>query len=402
MQTVIYLLSNIVHTYAVYILFKSVLGKSRLSKSAELITYILYYIINSSVYLFADSSLLNLVSNIVPMFLIMFQYRKPILTYFFLTLGFCALGMFLDWIFTCISPDFILIKSSIPQHIACLGIVFLFRHYYNRQEKYAVNSVYIFFLVVIAVGTIVIGELLEPDFGVKGIVVSSILLMINFLNFFLYDKYIENVNMRIAFNNIQSSNKAYKNQLALMNESQKKIRLLKHDMKNHFLKLKYDIENGNYERAKEYIEEMSESIENENEFVKTGNIDFDCLLNYKLSVAKEMGVSSTCDVILPDDLCVDPFDLTVIFGNLLDNALNALKDVEKKILNINVNYSMGMIVIKIENTFSGNISPNSDVENHGYGLSSVRMSLEKYNGTLQNDIMNDKYRVKAILYNLKK
>ena len=84
----------------------------------------------------------------------------------------------------------------------------------------------------------------------------------------------------------------------------------------------------------------------------------------------------SCNVVLPEELQVDSFDLTVILGNLLDNALNALKQAEKKILEIDINYSIGMIVIKIENTFSGMNNTYDNPGEHGYGLISVQTSLE--------------------------
>lgn len=402
MQPIVYLISNAVHMYAVYILFTAILGKSKLPKWAEVSTYVVYYLINCGVYLFMDNMMLNLISNILPMFIIMLQYRKPIQTYIFLTIGVCAVGMFFDWMFTCINPNFILIKSNTPQSISFLGFVFLFRHYFKREEKTIVNSKYIVLLIAISVGTIIIGELSGPDFNVKSFATSIILLIINFLNFYLYNKYIENMQLKIMFNAIKSSNQAYRNQIQLMSESQKKIRLLKHDMKNHFLKLKYDIENGNYQKANDYIDNMTENIISEKEFVNTGYVDFDCLLNYKLSIAEEMNADFSCNVVLPEELQVDSFDLTVILGNLLDNSLNALKEAEVKLLNIDINYSIGMIVIKIENTFSDTNKPYDNPEEHGYGLISVQTSLEKYNGKLQNDVIDDKYVVKAILYNLKR
>ncbi|MDO4945474.1 MAG: GHKL domain-containing protein, partial [Ruminococcus sp.] len=171
---------------------------------------------------------------------------------------------------------------------------------------------------------------------------------------------------------------------------------------NHFLKLKYDLENGNYTKANEYIENMTDNLMAEKEFVNMGNVDFDSLLNYKLSIAEEMNVNFSYHVVLPEELQVDSFDLTVILGNLLDNSLNALKSSNIKLLNIDINYSIGMIVIKIENTFSGMNNTYDNPEEHGYGLISVRTSLEKYNGKLQNDIIDNKYVVKAILYNLKR
>lgn len=402
MQPIVYLISNAVHMYAVYILFTAVLGKSKLPKYAELLTYFVYYLINCGVYLFMDSMMLNLISNILPMFMIMLQYRKPIQTYIFLTIGVCAVGMFFDWMFTCINPSFILIKSNTPQSISFLGFVFLFRHYFKREEKMIVNSKYIIFLIIISAGTVIIGELSGPDFNVKSFVISIILLIINFLNFYLYDKYIENMQLKIMFNAIESSNQAYRNQIQLMSESQKKIRLLKHDMKNHFIKLKYDLENGNYTKANEYIDNMTNNFTSEKEFVNTGNVDFDCLLNYKLSIAEEMNVDFSCYVVLPEELQIDSFDLTVILGNLLDNSLNALKTSEVKLLNIDINYSIGIIVIKIENTFTDVNKHNDNPEEHGYGLISVQTSLEKYNGKLQNDIIDNKYVAKAILYNIKR
>lgn len=399
MQNAVYLLSNAVHMYAVYVLFSAVFGKSRFCKWAEILTYAIYYAVNCGVYLFMDNPLLNLLSNIVPMFLIMFQYRKPLQTYVFMTLGICAVGMFLDWMFTCINPDFILIKTNTPQSIAFLGCVFLFRHYFNRKEKIIVNSGYVVFLIVISVGTIVIAESLGPEFDRESLITSLILLMINFLNFFLYDKYIENMQMRIMYNAVESSNRAYQNQLGIMNESQKRIRLIKHDMKNHILRLKHHIDNGDIIAANEYIDEMTDNMSSENEIVSTGNVDFDCLLNYKLSKAKEIGVQFTCNVILPEELNVSSFDLTVIIGNLLDNALNALEETDVKSLNVDVKYSIGMIVITIENTFSKKHKQYDNPSEHGYGLISVQTSLDKYNGKLETSSTEDRFTARAVLYN---
>lgn len=185
MQPTVYLVSNAVHMYAVYILFTAVLGKSKLHQFAEILTYIVYYLINCGVYLFMDNIMLNLISNILPMFVIMLQYKKPIQTYIFLTIGVCAVGMILDWMMFCIFPESMLLKSNTPQSIAFLGFVFLFRHYFNRKEKIIVTSNYVMLLVIISIGTIIIAELSGPESNAKCFVISVILLIINFLNFYI-------------------------------------------------------------------------------------------------------------------------------------------------------------------------------------------------------------------------
>ncbi|MGN1153730.1 MAG: sensor histidine kinase [Candidatus Gastranaerophilaceae bacterium] len=400
MQTFVYLISNLVHMYAVYILFKTVLGKSIFNPKIEILTYVAYYIINSAAYLLANSMIITLFSNIVPMFIIMFQYKKPIQTYVFLTFGVAAVGMFIDWFALCVMSSFILVQLGTPQSSLFLGLVFIFRYYFNRKERIIFKSKYVFLLILISLGTIIIAELINVEYNFKSMLIALILMIVNFLNFFLYDRYIEDMQMRIAYKTIQTSNQAYKNQFELMNESQKQVRLLKHDMKNHILKIKLDLENKNYPEAMKYTDEIIRNVSVNTGYVNTGNVDIDCLLNYKLSLADQENVEFEYNINLPDKLQIETFDLVVILGNLLDNSLNALKDAEVKLLKIDINYSIGMIVIRIENTFSEESQKPKSNDEHGYGLISVRNSLAKYDGKLYNDIIDDKYTIKAILYNI--
>lgn len=205
--------------------------------------------------------------------------------------------------------------------------------------------------------------------------------------------------LKLEYNSVEASNRAYKNQLEIVTESEKRIRLIKHDLKNHLYKIKSNITSEKYKQAVDYIDEILKNIEPEQEFIKTGNNDVDCIVNYKLATAKNMGIDFSIKINLPEELNVNSFDLIVILGNLLDNALNALSTAEHKILKIDINYSVGMIVILIKNTM-GNKAKHADENEHGYGLISVRSSLEKYRGTLQNDVIDNYYIAKAIFYNI--
>ena len=402
METILYLCSNTIHLYGIYILFKTILDESRFPKQIEILTYITYFVINSCTYIFIDNLYLNLISNIVPMFLIMLQYKKPLQTNLFLTTSICAIGMFLDWMFACINPSFIFIETNTTQSITFLSLVFLFRHYFKLEEKSIVNSKYILFLIFISIGTIVIAEMLGPEVNRTNFIVTIILLAINLSNFYLYNSYIENMNIKLLFNTIESSNKAYQNQIKLMTESQEKIRLMKHDLRNHLLKIKHDIDCSNYSTASDYINTMIDSVVHEKEYSKTGNADIDYLLNYKLSIADKIGAVISYNIILPNTLKVDSFDLVVILGNLLDNAIQALEKTDVRVLNIDINYSMGIIVIKIENTFSTKDCSDERNSEHGFGIKSIRTSLKKYNGSLQNDVIDNMYVAKAVICNIEK
>ena len=406
MQPTVYLVSNAVHMYAVYILFTAVLGKSKLHQFAEILTYIVYYLINCGVYLFMDNIMLNLISNILPMFVIMLQYKKPIQTYIFLTIGVCAVGMFFDWMFTCINPNFVLIKSNAPQSISFLGFVFLFRYCFKREEKVIVNSKYIVLLIIISAGTIMIGELSGPDYNVKSFLISVILLIINFLNFYLYDKYIENMQMKIMFNAVESSNQAYKNQIQLMNESQKKIRLLKHDMKNHIINMQSLLSAEKYDQLKDYLAETNDYIYSNNVIIDSGNETIDSVLNYKLAPLENNSVEKSYHVVLPEQILISSFDLNIVICNLIDNALEALSllgENDEKKITIDIVYKQGYIKILVGNSFDGIIHKDkrtrkNDEINHGIGLKSVQNIAEKYGGLLKTNVSDNWFETSVIMY----
>lgn len=399
MNTTLYLISNALHIFAMYVFISALLGKSCLPKKWEASTYIAYYICNVCVYLFMDSMLMNLLSNFIPLFLIILQYRKSIINNIFIPVLIVAVGMFLDLMCSCIAPDAALVRSNTVQSIALMGIAFLVRFFYKKEEKVFVNSLYVIVLIMISIGTIVIGIFEGPEFSVKSFITALILIIINILNFYLYKSYVRNMKMRLEYNAVEASNTAYRNQLEILSESEKRLRLIKHDIKNHLFKIKNNITSEKYDDAILYIDEITKNIDPVQEFVKTGNNDIDCIMNYKLSIAKDMGAEFSVKITLPDELNVNSFDLTVILGNLLDNALNSLLNAENKILKIDINYSVGMIVIQIKNTV-GKKEERGNEHEHGYGLISVRSSLEKYRGTLHNEVIDNYYVAKAIFYNI--
>ncbi|MGN0622259.1 MAG: sensor histidine kinase [Porcipelethomonas sp.] len=262
------------------------------------------------------------------------------------------------------------------------------------------KSNHIWFIVLVSLGTIVIGVITIETVTVKNMIIAVVLMMINFLNFYMYDRDLKNLQVQHTFKLIETSNHAYQNQLKIMNESQKKIRLLKHDMKNHMYKMQKLIMNGEYQEAENYIEEMTGAMSVNNEYVNTGNNDVDCLLNYKLSIAKEMNVEFSCDISLPEKLSVSSFDMTTILGNLLDNSLNALKKTDDKQLNISIKYSKGTIQINIENTYRSEKKQDNDKnQGHGLGLLSIRQTLEKYHGILNITHTENIYCVNIFMYN---
>ena len=100
----------------------------------------------------------------------------------------------------------------------------------------------------------------------------------------------------------------------------------------------------------------------------------------------------------------------VIFGNALDNAIEACSRIERgdKKINIILSYSNNNLVCKITNTTNGNvlkhenrfITSKIDTEYHGLGLNNIERSVKRYNGAVELEHIDDTFVLMFILNNV--
>ena len=183
---------------------------------------------------------------------------------------------------------------------------------------------------------------------------------------------------------------------------------LVHDAKNHLIFLEGMIVSGEQERALTYIKKLLSSEDEYEQIFYTDDLVLNYLLNQKMRMAKGYGIKIK--------LCIDkwnnPFiadeDLCVIVANLLDNAIEALKDIkgkEKKIIMEVKEFSWGAAII-VENNCGetkeeSSIRPKTTKKNsreHGIGLQNVETAVKKYGGKVQYERRNKIFHVDIILY----
>ena len=129
---------------------------------------------------------------------------------------------------------------------------------------------------------------------------------------------------------IETLNGYYKDQLTVMSESQEKMRFLRHDFRKHISRIRELSKNCCNSELKEYICELEGAITESREFSRTGNTDIDGLMNYELTLASEAGADINYKAFIPPKLNVTSFDITIILGNLMDNAVFALKNTTER------------------------------------------------------------------------
>lgn len=173
--------------------------------------------------------------------------------------------------------------------------------------------------------------------------------------------------------------------------SLREVQAIRHDMKNHMHCVSSLLDMGRHADAKRYITGIYQSAAATSTLCSSGNTIIDILVNQKLSGASRQGFTPSVNVVAPPELAVEPVDLCILLGNLLDNALEAcarMQGEEQKKISVFAQVSQGILCVRITNTYDGRLI----FENDGYrsikagekfcgiGLSNVYKVARKYDG----------------------
>lgn len=181
-----------------------------------------------------------------------------------------------------------------------------------------------------------------------------------------------------------------KGQLKYLNEllfKQKELRRFRHDVSNQLVALKGYFSAGNSSGGMQHINSLLQLVEDTAPTIDTGNIALDAILSTKQAIAEHKGINFDAHIRVGEKLTIDPVDLSVIFGNALDNAIEAcdrLNAGDKRVI-LELRQQDNTLFCQLANTApprqSETLSTSkSDKENHGHGFANLTASIKKYGG----------------------
>lgn len=168
-------------------------------------------------------------------------------------------------------------------------------------------------------------------------------------------------------------------------DEEKRIRSLYHDMKNHLLVLQS--QESHSEERKISIQNLQKQIEEYENYYHTGNDFLDVILRDKAKAARELSIDFNATVYFEDGDFIELLDISTIFGNALDNALEASmkSPADKRFITIKAKRIQSMLVINIVNNCTSDTSTEykttkQDSFLHGFGIENIRKAVIKYGG----------------------
>lgn len=207
---------------------------------------------------------------------------------------------------------------------------------------------------------------------------------------------------------VQSQIRFYK----MLEEQYSRMERLRHDMKNHIIGLQGLLENKEWGKLGDYLNQMAEAGSIREAEDITGNRVVDALLYEKRNRAEEKGIDWRCNVEFMPECGIDEFDLCVLFGNVLDNAIEAcefLKAGEHRFIDIQVRQVKKCLLLEVKNStdtnyteetvkhsFTGNTKKKDSWE-HGIGLLNVTDTVYKYNGVVDREVIENIFVISILL-----
>ena len=186
----------------------------------------------------------------------------------------------------------------------------------------------------------------------------------------------------------------------------RKMRGWRHDYHNHIQVLKANMSLGQYEQAKDYLNRLEKDLTTVDTVLKTGNVMVDAILNSKLSLIQDKQISVDATAIVPGDIEISGIDLSILIGNLLDNAIEACMQISEKkdrFIRIYIDIVKKQLYISVTNSMNGkarkmgNSFLSAKQGNHGFGLLRIDSIISKYHGYVNRQTENGIFATEVML-----
>lgn len=174
-----------------------------------------------------------------------------------------------------------------------------------------------------------------------------------------------------------------------LKQTTSQLRALRHDMNNHIGVMKGLLKFEQYDELEAYFSEIADTMQLANKIILTGNRGLGILLGTKVEEAEQKGIEIDL-VVTQEEIPIAEKDLCALAGNLIDNAMEATKQMDEKYIFFAIQKHHEKVTIKCENTYSvlPKVKKNGtffttkkDKQQHGIGTKIIQEIVEKYHGT---------------------
>lgn len=281
----------------------------------------------------------------------------------------------------------------VSKFVLVAAYVIILRNKYKNPIRTALwyKLILVPLVSVVAITTLMKAVLKYPDIKIYALLGMLCIVIANITTYYFYTVLCREYENKLKVKLLEQQYENVKKNMEDADSFIRQMRTVKHDIKNHLLTINGYIETGDLDGAKNYISTLTEvHMPKFQSFIKTENAAFNSIVNSKIALCNEKKIVieiKAMDGILSK---FDSVDIGVLFGNLLDNAIEAAENIVKKNISVNIQEMGEYFSILVSNSIDKSvlvsnetlITTKSNKELHGIGIKTVKSLVKKYDGMI--------------------
>lgn len=283
---------------------------------------------------------------------------------------------------------------------------------FKKENYYIGTSYWALFLLMFSTTTIAVFLIFKLSFDTDDVYMHNLsvvcsfgLLFSTYFALYLYEHVAKQADI---IKNQEQQEQHLKQQIKHLDDilvTQKQIKKFKHDFNNFLIGLQSYIDDKNLIGAQNYLKKLRDTARQGRNIIETGNPVLDAILSTKIAIAESKGITVNTQIQIPSHISVDSVDICSIFGNAIDNAIEACErsNLQDKKISIIIACREQSILCKIVNTASESDSSQfgtskEDKQNHGFGLENIKAALSKYDAYPTIEKKNNEFTLKFVIF----
>ena len=304
--------------------------------------------------------------------------------------------------------DSILMMISNALNILVMILVYkIFFVFVGKKELKSIQlqeTIFLFFINVFEIFIIYIFTQKANEAN-DGILIFAIIIGFVFLNIYatyIIDRVSAAYKLKYELSMMKRQSELQLANYTEMNKQYEKSRKVIHDIKKH-LNVLSELNHKDNQKTNTYSEMIEKEVDSLFSGFQCSNEILSIVFSQKIALAESLNINVETKV---EDINFDfmsDLDITALFANIWDNAIEASKKAEGKYIVFEISQVNGFILITEKNSFNGKIKRNngmilSSKKNHtGVGLSIIKSTVEKYKGLFTSNIENKTFCIEITI-----
>lgn len=291
-------------------------------------------------------------------------------------------------------------------------IINVIRLKYKKKQIMFSASYWLLFLLMFATSTVAVFLIFELSYSISlkymydlSVLCSFGLLFSTFFALYLYEHLAQQAETIYGQKQYEEHLRSQIRHLDDIVAAQRELKKFRHDFSHCLIGLKGYIDDGRYDEAEKYLDGLCETFAKSKKVTDTGNTALDAVIGTKKAIAEGKNIVFNTKIQIPESLRADAVDLCVIFGNALDNAIEAAEKMPEGERKISLT-----VICQDERLFCRitNSSPDREVTrletgkkdrgNHGFGVENIKATLAKYGSEPEFDYSDHVFGLKFVIF----